>query len=299
MGTYSAALVGLLLLAEQGSIIIATKHPIAPEYHRYDYETTCGSNLLQVRFGNDGEENGRVDHLLLDGRPVADAAEALQIRAARRLIMGIEILDCGIGPRRSVLRGTIDFEPGESRRLGMRSALAFRLIRERRGSWRMTIDQAAAADSGAGRTEYVRRKVSTGVFGPAQTGLPMLAQKGGGTPLSENTTGPKYRRYDYESACGASVFRVGFRNRSKGGSRVDHVLIDSRPVLGGAKALDRFAARREIDRIEIMNCGMDAQRPLFRGIMVLSKPEAQPASRQNTLFFRLVREGEDWRIAVD
>lgn len=127
----------------------------------------------------------------------------------------------------------------------------------------------------------------------------MLAEQTGGTIISENTTSPKYHSYDFESACGASVFRVRFRNGSRGGSRVDHVMIDGRPVPGAAKTLDRFAARREIDRFEIMNCGMDPLRPAFRAMMGLSKPALQPYTRRNTLYFRVVRRGEGWRFSVD
>jgi hypothetical protein len=73
----------------------------------------------KVRFRNGPEERGRVDHVLIDGRPVAGAAEMLDIRAARRLITSIEILDCGAEPRRPVFQGMINFEPMESRSLGM------------------------------------------------------------------------------------------------------------------------------------------------------------------------------------
>jgi hypothetical protein len=64
----------------------------------------------------------------------------LDLRAARRWITSIEILNCSIDPGRPVLHGTINFEPGDSRRLGMRWTLAFQLIRDGRDNWRMTID---------------------------------------------------------------------------------------------------------------------------------------------------------------
>jgi hypothetical protein len=136
-------------------------------------------------------------------------------------------------------------------------------------------------------------------FGAALAGIAMWAEQSGGKIDSGNVTTPRYHSYGFEAACGASVFRVRFRNGLKGGSRVDHVLIDGRPVPGVAETLDRFAAGRKIDRIEIMHCGMDEQRPLFRGIIVLSKAESQPASRQNELFFRLIRQGKGWRFAAD
>lgn len=136
------------------------------------------------------------------------------------------------------------------------------------------------------------------VFGTALTGLLMVAQQSGGTIASENITSPKYHNYDFESACGGTVFRVRFRNGSRGGSRVDHVMIDGRPVPGAAKILDRFAARQRIDRIEIMHCGLDPLRPIFRGIAALARPESQRSTKENMLFFRLVRQDKGWRMTV-
>lgn len=134
------ALAGLLMAAEQSDLVIKTGNSISPTYHRTGYESACGTKVFRVRFRNGPDKNGRVEHLLIDGRPIQGAAETLQMRAARRLITGIEILDCGNDAQRPVLRGTINFEPGESRRLGMRWSLAFLLTREDRDSWRMTID---------------------------------------------------------------------------------------------------------------------------------------------------------------
>ena len=135
-------------------------------------------------------------------------------------------------------------------------------------------------------------------FGTVLAGLLMLAEQGGSSISSAKSVRPEYHRYEFESACGAFVFRVRFRNEPTGRSRVDHVLIDGRPVPGAAKKLDQFAARRSIDRIEIMNCGLNPQRPVFRGVMALSKPESQPANRKNMLFFRLVRRGNSWQFSV-
>ena len=136
------------------------------------------------------------------------------------------------------------------------------------------------------------------ITGATLTGLLMLAEQSGSTVSSENI-GPKYHRRNYESRCGDAVFQVRFQNGPGARSRVQHVLVDGGPVPGAAKTLDRFAARRAIDRIEVMHCGRDPQRPFFRGIMVLIKPESQTFSRENTLFFRLVREGKIWQISVD
>lgn len=136
-------------------------------------------------------------------------------------------------------------------------------------------------------------------FGTALAGLLMLAEQGGSTIGSGSAIGPKYHRYDFESACGAFVFRVRFRNGPKGRGRVRHVLIDDRSVPDAAKTLDRFAARRAIDRIGIVHCGMDPGRPFFRGVMELSKPESQPYSRQTSLHFRLIRQGKGWQFSVD
>jgi len=274
MGPPFAILSSLLMLAEQGQIVVSTgPGEVRPKYRLYDYEARCGSNLLRVRFGYDGKESGRVAHLLIDGRPVPGAAETLQIRAARRGIPSIEILDCGRGSRRPVIRGLINFDPGYSRSLGMWRSLAFRLVREGQG-WRMIVDEPAGYYDAEREAEQ-----AGGAAGPG-------------------TAGPKFHLHDVESPCGGSVFRARFRNRPTGRGRVEHVLIDGRPVPGSAKTLDRFAAGREIDDIEIMHCGMDPLRPVFRGAMRLTKPESQRYS-EYTLFFRLVRQGEGWRIALD
>lgn len=143
MGPSRAILAGLLMLAEQGQVVVTTgPDSIRTKYFQTDYESTCGSNVFRVRFRQGPEENGRVDRLLIDGRPVPDAAETLQIRAARRLILSIEILDCGMDSGRPVIRGMINFEPGVSRMLGMWRSLAFRLVREGNG-WRMIVDEPA------------------------------------------------------------------------------------------------------------------------------------------------------------
>jgi hypothetical protein len=140
MSTFGMALAGFLILAEQDTIVITTGMDYtSTKYHQTDYESACGSTVFQVRFRN-GEENGRVDYLLVDGRPVPGAAELLDLRAARRMINSITIVNCGMDPRRPVFVGMLSLEPMESRRLGMRWSLVFRLAREGRGDWRMTIE---------------------------------------------------------------------------------------------------------------------------------------------------------------
>lgn len=141
MITLSATLAGLLMLAEQDTITVTTgPHPgVSPKYHQTDYESACGPHVFQVRFRNGGAENGRVEHLLVDGRPVRNGAETLDVRAARRWIKKIRITHCDKPPSRSPFRGVIEFSEGESRLLAMRWALAFRLIREGE-DWRIAID---------------------------------------------------------------------------------------------------------------------------------------------------------------
>jgi hypothetical protein len=141
MGTFSAALAGLLMLMEQNTVVVTTgPHYNSPKYHQIDYETACESIKLRFRFRQGPEESGRVDHVLIDGRPVRDAAEILQMRAARRLITSIEILDCGKDSQRPVILGMMNLEPMESRRLGMQSSLVFRLSLQGREGWQISID---------------------------------------------------------------------------------------------------------------------------------------------------------------
>lgn len=137
------------------------------------------------------------------------------------------------------------------------------------------------------------------VFGAALAGLLMLADHGGKSISSGHSIGPKYHRYDFEAACQNVVFRVRYRNGPMGRSGVDDVRIDGRPIPNAARTLNLFAGRRTIGRIGIMHCGMDPGKPFFRGAMELAKPESQPFNRENTLYFRLVRQDEDWRLIVD
>lgn len=137
--TLGVALAGLLVAGEQGGDLVL-RHDIGTRYTRTDYETACGSTVFRVRFRNGPEERGRVDHLLIDGRPVRDAAETLQIRAARRGIDSFEIMNCGMDPRRPVLRGVMNLSTMESRAAGMRPSLYFRITRQGRKGWQFTLD---------------------------------------------------------------------------------------------------------------------------------------------------------------
>jgi hypothetical protein len=138
-----------------------------------------------------------------------------------------------------------------------------------------------------------------GVLGTALAGLLMLAEQSGGGMATENTASPKYHNYAFESACGGFVVRVRFRNGRNGRSRVDLVSMDGRPLPGATKTLNRFAARRAIDQVGIMDCGMDPLRPVFRGTMTLRKPEAEPFSRNNSFYFRIIHDGKGWRFIPD
>jgi hypothetical protein len=136
--------------------------------------------------------------------------------------------------------------------------------------------------------------IIAGLLMPAQQDVLVISTK------REIEIGPTYSRTDYESACGDQVFRVRFRNAPKEHGRVDHVLINGRPVPGAAETLDVRAARRTIDGIGIMRCGMDSKQPEFKGYMELSKAESQVASMRPLLLFRITRQGgEGWRLTID
>lgn len=110
----------------------------------------------------------------------------------------------------------------------------------------------------------------------------------------------RYTRIDYETACGSTVFRVRFGSGPVLRGQVNHVMVDGRPVPGAAEMLEVRAARRMIDRFEIMNCGRDERRPVFRGVMKLSEMESQSLGMRASHYFRLVREdGKGWRIVFD
>lgn len=125
--------------AERSGVLVSL-HDISPKYNRIDYESACGSTVFRVRYRNGPEENGRVDHVTIDGREVAGAAELLKLRAARRLIDRIGIMNCGLDPQLPVFRGILRLSEEESRSLGMRWMLFFRLTRQGRGDWRLIVD---------------------------------------------------------------------------------------------------------------------------------------------------------------
>ena len=131
MATSGALMAALLILTEQG---------VNAKYHRYDYEAACGPFVYQVRFRNGPEERGLVEHVLIDGRPVPGAAALLELRAARRWIARIEIVDCGMDARQPVFRGLLVMSEMDSLAAHMRPMLAFRIRREGREGWKLSID---------------------------------------------------------------------------------------------------------------------------------------------------------------
>jgi hypothetical protein len=138
--TLGAILAGLLMPLGQGGVVFSTGHDISPKYNRTDYESPCGSDIFRVRFRNGPDEHGRVDHVTINGRGVPGAAEMLDIRAARRVISRIGIMNCGTDPMKPEFRGIISLSEAESRAASMRPALAFRITRQGDGGWRLTMD---------------------------------------------------------------------------------------------------------------------------------------------------------------
>jgi hypothetical protein len=140
--SFGAALAGLLIFAEpQQEVVVTTgPHSVGTEYHRFAYESACGSNVFQARFRNGREGNGRVDHVSVNGRAVKGAAETLQIRAARRWIEKIEIMNCGKDPQDPVFVGVMKMGEAESRLVAMRHTLLFRLTWVDGKGWLITVD---------------------------------------------------------------------------------------------------------------------------------------------------------------
>jgi hypothetical protein len=130
-----------LTASEPAEVIVATgPHAVRTSYHQTTYESACGPTVFRVRFRNGPDESGRVDHLSIDGRIVPGAAELLDLRAARRMILSIGIMNCGKDSKRPVFVGSMNLEPSESRRLGMRWLLVFRLTQQGGKGWSMSID---------------------------------------------------------------------------------------------------------------------------------------------------------------
>ena len=139
--TSIAGLAGLLAMAAAQDVDeIVARHDLGTEYNRADYESACGSTMFRIRFRNGPDGHGHVDHVLIDGRSVSGAADALEVRAARRVIAGVEIMNCGMDPRRPVFRGVMELSKIESRRWGRSPSAYFRLIRQGDKNWRLVFD---------------------------------------------------------------------------------------------------------------------------------------------------------------
>lgn len=139
MNTFSAALAGLLLLAEQGAGSSNPGNTIGPKYHLYDFESVCGSFVFRVRFRNGPAERSRVDLVLIDGRPVPGAAKKLDRFAARGAIDRIGIMHCGEDPRRVFFRGVMELSKLDSKPTDGHNTFFFRIVRRSKG-WQISID---------------------------------------------------------------------------------------------------------------------------------------------------------------
>jgi hypothetical protein len=141
------ALAGLLMAAVQDEGVVVLKHDLSPRYTRIDYETACGSTVFRVRFGSGPVLRGQVNHVMIEGKDVPGAAAMLQLRAARRFIDRIGIMNCGMDERRPVFRGVMELSKAESQAAGMRASHYFRLVREDRKGWRIVFDSPLPQDS--------------------------------------------------------------------------------------------------------------------------------------------------------
>jgi hypothetical protein len=61
--------------------------------------------------------------------------------------------------------------------------------------------------------------------------------------------------------------------------------------------LDIRAGRRWIERILIKHCAPKGS--IFLGVIEFSEGESRMLAMRWALAFRLIKEGDDWRIAVD
>ena len=137
-------------------------------------------------------------------------------------------------------------------------------------------------------------------------GAVVVALAVAGTPMDNpvvpsETYSIAYDRTQFEAACGATVFRARFRNvpglRRRG--RVERVAIGRRSLSRMAEQLDVRAAGRWISAIEIMNCGWDAMRPVFQGVLRLPEPESRALSLSWNVFFTIRRGPEGWSLTFD
>lgn len=119
-----------------------------------------------------------------------------------------------------------------------------------------------------------------------------------GEIVSGHARGVSYTRTDIESACGAHVIRIQYRNDWPRGirGRVGYVRIDDRDIGGAAAGLEERAANRTISKVEIINCGRDERNPLIFGVMRLAEAESRQRGLPQNVYFRIRREDGDWRM---
>lgn len=111
----------------------------------------------------------------------------------------------------------------------------------------------------------------------------------------------RYAQTDVESACGAHVIRIRYRNDWPSGrrGRVLFVQIDDRQVDGASQALESHAANRTVSKIEIMNCGYDADNPVFHAVMNLAPLESRQRGMPSDAYFRIGRVDGRWQLTLE
>ena len=129
--------------------------------------------------------------------------------------------------------------------------------------------------------------------------LLLVAQVDSGGLVTRHVNGVAYTRTDVESACGAHVIQIRYRNDWPRGIRgqVNFVRVDNADVAGAAAGLQSRAANRTVERIGVMNCGFDERNPVIMGVMVLSRAASQRENLPSSIYFYLRREGSSWQIS--
>lgn len=108
-----------------------------------------------------------------------------------------------------------------------------------------------------------------------------------------------YTLTDFEAACGTTLFRARFSNGSPRSGEVELIAIDGRPLPEAAEQLTHRIARRAIGRVGILNCGTDADQPVFQGVVEVGEIESQRRQVSPRIWFRVRREEGAWRLVLD
>lgn len=138
----------MLLLYLLSPALVMTQPKIYPRSTRTVFEAACGKHIFRAAYRRrsssskpmpDLASDGNIDFVTIDDKVVANAAEALRIRVARRAISTVGIMHCGWDENKPSFQGVLETLLFDSERFGLNPNIYFRIQFEN-GSWRFVLN---------------------------------------------------------------------------------------------------------------------------------------------------------------